>query len=471
MAVDIDDNNSVIQYSGSWGIYSSTSTYGGTQYGGSSHKTTSTGSSVTLNFQGTGVRIYCSVPGDDGTVLHSKVRISLDGNTVKDIDKDTHPVDFNDDKWYDSGTLSNGAHTVTATYTGSSSDAGFIFDRFNLDGTAVGGGSPPSPPPPATTTTTTPKTITSKGSTTIRSNPGTTIVTVSNGHTVTVTGNPVDLVSPTSSVNSISSSASGTSSSSSKTQSSSISGLQEKTITVQSISTAADGSISTQTSVIVNTAGAAESHSDFPIGAIIGIVVSGVLMILFLIVLLLFMRRRRKMKQIMRLTDEGLENAHSSRHRLTTVTPFPLPPQRSVSGHGHSDNSHVSGNPQLQLPNEKDEPGFDAASVVTTSSFNAHYPTAAEEKSNLFLDSSSNGHSTNSPVLPEIDTGPLHFLHYDPIAPPEPALSTGALPSRPPSSYISSDYPPAYQSLRHLSTPLPPTRLAPLRPVFAEGPS
>lgn len=125
--------------------------------------------------------MYCSVPADSGVVLHSKAQVVLDSNAAVTIDHTTHPVDFNNDMWYDSGTLANGQHTVTVTYTGSSSDAGFILDKFSITGTAVGQA---VQPPPTTATTTSTKTtstpITQTGS------PGTFTTTVT---TTSTTGN------------------------------------------------------------------------------------------------------------------------------------------------------------------------------------------------------------------------------------------------------------------------------------------
>lgn len=113
----------------------------------------------------------------------------------------------------------------------------------------------------------------------------------------------------------------------------------------------------------------------------------------------------------------------------------------------------------------------------------SHTPvfTTSAEKSGLFaesIDHSLSDHSMYGPSLPEIDTAPLN-LHYRESAldPDEPSSSVPNHSTRP-SSLMTGDFPPAYQSLRHLSMPVPvavepppslPLPLVPLRPADVQG--
>ncbi|CAA7271196.1 unnamed protein product [Cyclocybe aegerita] len=319
MGLDVDDTNSAIQYSSGW-----TNRPALGQYQETGHATSQAGASLTFTFEGTAIRMICTVPG--GHDLYSRAQVVLDGGSPRLLEHTTHPSDFYNDQWYDSGSLFNGRHTITVTNPGGSSAAPFVLDKFNIDGTVVN----VNPPAAAPTTTSTRREVITSTQVVIATRVTTTDAVISGSTTrvsTLITSSSTSTATSTVSVSETSASAT------SHTDSQSTESSSEKTVTaVQFLtSTAADGSVSTQTTLpSTNDPTSASATSEKPLGLIIGSVLGGTAVILLFLLLLICLRRRNRTHIL--LPDD--REARPSRHRDTAVTPFNL--NRSGSGASRS---------------------------------------------------------------------------------------------------------------------------------------
>jgi hypothetical protein len=441
MPQDIDDNNPAITYGGAWGTYTSTSTYGGSMYGGSGRSSHHVSDTVTLSFTGTRIQAYFTMPKDEGTVYTIQATFNLDGSTTKVVTHDTHPYDINHDNWFDSWDIPNGQHTLTITNTSPNGAWPIVFDSFSIEGTPV---TPRPPRPPSQPNQ--PNQPTQNRPTTTSQNP----LGATAPHTTTGTSdaNP-------------SNTALAASNESTTMLTSSMSGVRERTVTIQQTSTGADGSVTTQTAVIVNTA--ATSTPDFPLGAIIGIVMCSVLILLLLIFLVLFLRRRRKNRRL-KIPEHGDEiERRNTRTRRTDVTPFPLagrassPESQSSEYHG----IHPSGVPEKTGLHDVDERSEHSMALSSTAPLFSNSTSENSENDGTTASFSTPPHAsgarTASPtLLPSIDTGPSFRPRYlsgdamyatrSPSGPAVPSTNISLVPT--------TDFPPpAYDTLRHSNIP------------------
>ena len=136
-----EQNDTNLLYTGAWTVGSSTSASSGSyRYANTS------GASCTVSFTGTYLAWYGKVKSTYGIA-----RLTLDGVDQGTLDLYSSAEAYR--KIWETGTLSDGAHTLTITCTGTknpnSSNYNITVDAFDIDGTIAA----PSAPPPSLTTT------------------------------------------------------------------------------------------------------------------------------------------------------------------------------------------------------------------------------------------------------------------------------------------------------------------------------
>ncbi|KAF9473037.1 hypothetical protein BDN70DRAFT_997845 [Pholiota conissans] len=306
---DYDDSNSGITYSSGWQAESGTISQ---QFDNTIHSTSANGASATIKFTGTRITVYQTTPEGIGSVT---VTITFDGDTST-MSRDTHPgTSYYQDRWFDSGPLTDGVHLLTLTNAGTNGGQPLILDRFNIEGsiiapvrqsltTSTRSTSTPVSKPTSTTTS-------SSSSTTSSSTTSQRTESTSSSTTLTSTGT-------TSTTGSTSSTTAVTSS----TQTSPVATV----VSIQYVTNSADGSVSTFTNRPSSDTAIQSSHV-LSVGAIIGATV-GVLIIILLLIFLVFclVRRRRGAVQ---LVDHEATTAKP--HSPTDVSPFRLSTRGSLT--------------------------------------------------------------------------------------------------------------------------------------------
>uniref|UniRef100_A0A8H7XIW9 Uncharacterized protein n=1 Tax=Psilocybe cubensis TaxID=181762 RepID=A0A8H7XIW9_PSICU len=125
--LELDDTDSQIGYVGAWILLKGSSR----QWQSTTHTTTETGASASVNFQGTRVVVYITVPIGSGTGVHATV--TLDGAQTA-ISHQTNTTAIYNVILFDSGPISDTPHTISLTNAGSALDSPLQFDRFHLEG-------------------------------------------------------------------------------------------------------------------------------------------------------------------------------------------------------------------------------------------------------------------------------------------------------------------------------------------------
>jgi putative cell wall-binding protein len=143
IAVRYEQTDSHIAYGGTW------ETYSGTGPSADSYKRTVTpGSSATIAFKGT----YLAWVGTKGTTL-GKAQVSLDGGAARTVDLSAAAVSYQQKLW-ETGTLSNSAHTVTITLDASNAAGKYVgLDAVDVIGTLTKATAAPFTPPVVIPTT------------------------------------------------------------------------------------------------------------------------------------------------------------------------------------------------------------------------------------------------------------------------------------------------------------------------------
>jgi thermitase len=184
--VRYEDTDPRLIYSGSW------ATFTGASYSGGSMKQTSiSGSTVTINFSGTGLTWITRKFPSSG-----RARVTLDGGTPVTVDLYSASQLYQQPAWT-TGTLAYGPHTVVIAYTGQKNPSA-TSTYVNIDAVDVTGVSTGSIP--TTTTTTAAPTTTSSTSTSTTSTSTTTTTTapVTTTSTSTTTTSSSTTISTTS---------------------------------------------------------------------------------------------------------------------------------------------------------------------------------------------------------------------------------------------------------------------------------
>ncbi|PPQ87425.1 hypothetical protein CVT25_008121 [Psilocybe cyanescens] len=398
---------------------------------------------VTQTLLGTRVVIYCTVPTGSGT--NTIGTITFDGQTST-VTRRTSSNAVYADLWYDSGPIANVKHTITIANGGSSSDSPLQLDRFHVEGDSILDSSPVAPvtAPKSTTSQPTPAdNIPSKQASVSISISTTTVQHNPSGVSSSSSSSSSPSASLPSSTSSNSSERSSTQSSSSSASTTSTAGAGEKTVTaVQFITTAADGSVTTQ---FINppTQQSAVGASSTPVGAIVGGVIGGLLLICIVILLLCLRRHRRSQGrpflQLNRsntsVTDDQILAVAPP--RLTDVTPF----------------HRVS---QLEQPTEQQdtEMGEHPTAISTSLAPGHHVDPAARrltEKNPVY---SGSGQAQSPLNLDLYATNRLHTQYGDIFDHQTPTSMYASSVFTPPES--SNNRPPSYQSAKPLgSTMLP----------------
>ncbi|KDR84691.1 hypothetical protein GALMADRAFT_133934 [Galerina marginata CBS 339.88] len=306
MSMDIDDVDPSIVYSGSWQASVGSMRQWG---GGTIHSTTQNGASATLSFRGTRLIMYCTVLMGDGS---ETVNMNFDGHSSSMTRASHEDTTYYYDRWFDSGPVDDGNHTLVVSNGGGPSDTPFQIDAFHLEGSGpiMPAGTTPTPPPPPPPQTTPSHVTTTKA--------------------VPATGTPTIVGSTGSSSSGSSTTFNGISTPSLSTPSGALSTAittnsnGDKTV-VQYITTGADGSVTT--SIVDAPSSALNSRSHSPTAAIVGGGVGGLLLILLLLLLLCLRRRRNAARHIL-LGDDAEKHLNSRPRKPTAVTPFQLNARR-----------------------------------------------------------------------------------------------------------------------------------------------
>jgi len=133
-----EHTDSHIAYAGTWATFSATGPSGGSYL-----RANTAGTSATIAFNGT----YLAWIATKGTTL-SKAKVSLDGGTAVTVDLAASTVAYQQKVW-NTGTLSQGAHTVTISWDATNSAGKYIsLDVIDVIGTLTTGSATPTPPPP-----------------------------------------------------------------------------------------------------------------------------------------------------------------------------------------------------------------------------------------------------------------------------------------------------------------------------------
>ena len=138
-AVRYEQTDSHIAYSGTWATFSTNGPSGGSYL-----RADTGGASATISFKGT----YLAWIATKGTTL-SKALVSLDGGTAKSIDLAASAVAYQQKVW-DTGTLSDGTHTVKISWDATNATGKYIsVDAVDVIGTLTAASTtPPAPPRP-----------------------------------------------------------------------------------------------------------------------------------------------------------------------------------------------------------------------------------------------------------------------------------------------------------------------------------
>jgi putative cell wall-binding protein len=137
-AVRYEQTDSHVAYAGTWATFSGTGPSGGSYL-----RANTTGASATIAFDGT----YLAWIATRGTTL-SKAKVSLDGGTAVPVDLAASAVAYQQKVW-DTGTLSDGPHTVTISWDATNYAGKYIsVDAIDVIGTLTTGSATPTPPPP-----------------------------------------------------------------------------------------------------------------------------------------------------------------------------------------------------------------------------------------------------------------------------------------------------------------------------------
>ena len=143
-SIRYEQTDSHIAYGGTWVTFSGTGPSAGAY-----KRTCAAGSSATIAFKGT----YLAWVGTKGTTL-GKAKVSLDGGTAKTIDLAAATVSYQQKLW-ETGTLSDSAHTVTIRWDASNAAGLYVsLDAVDVIGTLTTATAAPFTPPaviPATT--------------------------------------------------------------------------------------------------------------------------------------------------------------------------------------------------------------------------------------------------------------------------------------------------------------------------------
>ncbi len=142
--VRYEQTDSHLAYGGPWSTYSCAGPSSG------AYKRTSTdGASVTIAFKGT----YLAWVGTKGLTL-GKAQVSLDGGAAKTVDLATTAVSYQQKLW-ETGTLSSGAHTVIIRWDASNAAGKFVgLDAVDVIGTLTTATAAPFAPAPVIPPTT-----------------------------------------------------------------------------------------------------------------------------------------------------------------------------------------------------------------------------------------------------------------------------------------------------------------------------
>ncbi|KDR79685.1 hypothetical protein GALMADRAFT_223786 [Galerina marginata CBS 339.88] len=459
MGVDIDDVDPSIVYSGSWqASVGSTRQWGG----GTIHSTTQNGASATISFRGTRIIMYCTVLMGDGS---ETVNMNFDGHSGS-LTRHSHgDTTYYYDNWFDSGPVDDGMHTLVVSNGGGPSDTPFQLDAFHIEGSgpikpAVTAPTPPPPPPPPPQPTPVQVTTTKVATATVT--------------TTNVSSTGASSSGASSAFKSSSTSSSSTPSGAFSAVTTTNSGGDKTVVTVQYITTGADGSVTTRIADAPSSALNSTSHS--PIAAIVGGVLGSLLLILLLL-LLLCLRRRRNAARHIQLSDDAEKHLNSRPRNPTAVTPFQLDANGS-SGRNSGTviaPAHENGvAPKFGLfstpPTTYPTTPSSAALIAGAPSSSVYHSSSSEKSADHFSNSSptdesmyvsSPSHDTHPPRLHEADAGPYRprYLSGDTII----AATNSMYASTMLAPHDTNDFPPSYhQSSRSNSTSQP----LPLVPSF-----
>ncbi len=137
-AARYEQTDSHIAYAGTWATFSTTGPSGGSYL-----RANTAGASLTIGFNGT----YLAWIATKGTTL-GKAKVSLDGGTAVPIDLAASAVAYQQKVW-DTGALSAGAHTVKIAWDAANAAGKYIsVDAIDVIGTLVT--TPANPPAPST---------------------------------------------------------------------------------------------------------------------------------------------------------------------------------------------------------------------------------------------------------------------------------------------------------------------------------
>ena len=142
-AVRYEQADSHIGYAGTWSTFSTSGPSGGSYL-----RTCTSNSSATITFTGT----YLAWVATKGTTL-SKAKVSVDGGTAVSVDLAASPVAYQQKVW-NTGTLSDGSHTVTISWDPTDAAGKFIsVDAVEVIGTLTTASTTPVMPATLPTTT------------------------------------------------------------------------------------------------------------------------------------------------------------------------------------------------------------------------------------------------------------------------------------------------------------------------------
>ncbi|TFK37635.1 hypothetical protein BDQ12DRAFT_685022 [Crucibulum laeve] len=331
----IDDIDSSIGYSGSWNKYiGSTRQWGG----GTTHGTTQVGASATFSFRGTSVTVVGTIPVGTETTTSE---YSVDGKAPVSVSFRSGSNAVYDQTFWQSGTLQDGVHSLTITNKASAAE--FLLDRIKFIGSedipVVDSAPAPAPAPVAPAA---PSSITTTPSSNAGPSSSSASSSSSSASGSSSSSSSSDSRHGSQSSESTTGSASQITGSSSKTQSGGGSGAaaavtgSDRFLTQFITTTTGQGAIATGDPAGTSMDRPSSHSSDVPIGAIVGAVMGGAVLIALVLLFLWYHRQRaRRAAESGDDTQAALRPGPSSRSR--DLTPFPL---------GDSDNSSA---PELGL--------------------------------------------------------------------------------------------------------------------------
>lgn len=329
----MDDSAPAISYSGSWQTSSDSR-----QFASSSHFTTSSGATATINFTGNLVRVVCTNPAvPDGVI---RAEFVLDGK-VTSFTRTSHSNAFYDDQFFfANGLQRDQQHTLVVRNLGS--QVPLHIDYFEIEGGNVISApqvGPPPPPPP--TTRTTPPTTTNTPRPTPPSATATRTIVETSVEVVTSVNQLVPSASSdtqASSQDRDSSSSRTESTSNSRNVRSSSGSLPESSAGTNSGSVTVTAFQIVTTSIsgvaVVTTIGSGEERGSrntsqsLSTGAIIGIIVGSLFLIALIGVLVILLLRKRRRDQ---------DRRSIVRQRLARQSADPLPSSAPTTVGHHGD--------------------------------------------------------------------------------------------------------------------------------------